>query len=224
LAGRIADGRFPGAYASTSKESHPMTASPATVSADRSDFRHVLVSGTKVGLATAVAVALALAAGRLIAAGAARDAVTTLIVLGGATAAGLLPGRWAAPRSAEGVAGAAAIGLWGTVVFMIVDIVVFRPIKAYPWTWDAIGGGSTWWYLPIWWMLGTYLAWMGGLLVAGRGPAGLARSAAPVIAGALLIAGLAGVLGFPMGFPVTALAGFVVSLTALALLSMARPS
>lgn len=201
-----------------------MTASPASVPVDRSDFRHVLVSGTKVGLMTAVAVALALAASRLVAAGAAHEALVTLVVLAGATAAGLLPGRWAAARTAEGVAGAAAIGLWGTVVFMAVDIVVFRPLKAYPWTWDAIGGGSTWWYLPIWWMLGTYVAWMGGLVAAGRGSTSLARAAAPLIAGALVIAGLAGGLGCPVSFPVNAGAGFVVTLTALALLSVARRS
>ena len=201
-----------------------MTASPASVPVDRSDFRHVLISGTKVGLLTAVAVALALAGSRLVAAGAAREALMTLVVLAAAAAAGLLPGRWAAARTAEGVAGAAAIGLWGTVVFMAVDIVLFRPLKAYPWTWDAIGGGSTWWYLPIWWMLGTYVAWMGGLLAAGRGATSLARAAAPLIAGALVIAGLAGGLGCPVSFPVNAGAGFVVTLTALALLSVARRS
>lgn len=201
-----------------------MTASPASVPVDRSDFRHVLVSGTKIGLTTAVAVALALAGSRLVAAGPARDAVITLIVLAGATAAGVLPGRWAAARSAEGVAGAAAIGLWGTVVFMAVDIVLFRPLKAYPWTWDAIGGGSTWWYLPIWWMLGTFLAWMGGLVAASRGETGLVRAAAPVVGGALVIAGVASAVGCPVSFPVNAGAGFVVTLTALALLGVARKS
>jgi hypothetical protein len=201
-----------------------MTASPASVSVDRSDFRHVLVSGTKIGLAVAVAVALALLSGRYVGAGAAREAVITLIVLAGATVAALLPGRWAAARTAEGVAGAAAIGLWGTVVFMAVDIVLFRPLKAYPWTWDAIGGGSTWWYLPIWWMLGTYVAWMGGLLAASRGDTGLARAAAPPVAGALVIAGLAGGLGCPVRFPVNAGAGFVLTLTALALIGVARKS
>jgi hypothetical protein len=201
-----------------------MTASPVSVSSDRSDFRHVLVSGTKVGLAIAAAVALALASGRFVGAGPAREAVITLIVLAGATVAGLLPGRWAAARTAEGVAGAAAIGLWGTVVFMAVDIVLFRPLKAYPWTWDAIGGGSTWWYLPIWWMLGTFVAWMGGLLTAGRGETSLIRAAAPMIAGGLVIAGLAGGLGCPVRFPVNAGAGFVLTLTALALIGVARKS
>src|SRR5256885_12892768 len=60
----------------------------------------------------------------------------------------------------------------GTVVFSAIDIVLLRPFKAYPWTWDAVGGGSTWWYLPVWWMLGTFLAWMGGLVTAGRAARG----------------------------------------------------
>ena len=42
-------------------------------------------------------------------------------------------------RSLLTATGAAAIGLWGTVVFMAFDIVLLRPFKAYPWTWDAIG-------------------------------------------------------------------------------------
>src|SRR5256885_5665811 len=65
----------------------------------------------------------------------------------------------------------------GTVVFSAIDIVLLRPFKAYPWTWDAIGGGSTWWYLPIWWMLGTFLAWMGGIVTAAGSEATLGRRA-----------------------------------------------
>jgi hypothetical protein len=32
-----------------------------------------------------------------------------------------------------------AVGLWGTVVFMAIDIVLLRPFRAYPRTWDAVG-------------------------------------------------------------------------------------
>src|SRR5205814_1715495 len=85
---------------------------------------------------------------------AARGAVEALTVLGAGLAVAFLPARWTGARSTEGIAGAAAMGLVGTVVFSAIDIVLLRPFKAYPWTWDAIGGGSTWWYLPIWWMLG----------------------------------------------------------------------
>jgi len=202
-----------------------MTASSVAAAIDRSELRHVLVSGTKAGFIAAGAVVLTLAVHRSAVAGLTREAlVTSIVVLAGA-ALSLLPGRWAAARTAEGVAGAAAIGLWGTVVFMAFDIVVLRPLKAYPWTWDAVGGGSTWWYLPIWWMLGTYLAWMGGLLTAARarrGATGLAGAALPLVAGALVVAGLATALGAAARFAVAAGAGLTATLTVLAVAAVAR--
>src|SRR5207244_835100 len=97
-----------------------------------------------------------------------------LIVLATGVAVSFLPGRMTAARHGEGLAGAAAMGLWGTVVFMAVDIIALRPLKAYPWTWDAVGGGSTWWYLPIWWMLGTLLAWTGAIVTADQAARGAA--------------------------------------------------
>ncbi len=202
-----------------------MTASSATATIDRSELRHVLLSGAKTGCLTAAAVVLILALHRSGPAGMAREILTTAIVLIGGAAVALLPGRWAAARSAEGVAAAAAIGLWGTVVFMAWDIVVLRPLHAYPWTWDAIGGGSTWWYLPVWWMLGTYAAWMGGLLTAARarrGAAGLAGAALPVLVGALAVGGAAAAMNCPVRFVVTSGAGFVGVLTLFALASVAR--
>ena len=201
-----------------------MTSSaPATT--DRSNFSSVLANGTKVGLCVGVLVVAFLAVSRMMPAGTGLAAVQTLIVLAGGLAAGLLPGEWAVARETEGVAGAAAIGLWGTVVFSAFDIVLLRPFKAFPWTWDAIGGNSTWWYLPIWWMLGTYLAWMGGMLVAGRNArqrTSFVQIAAPVVIGALVVGILARVLGCPEGLPVTSGAGLVLTLTVLALISLVR--
>src|SRR5205823_11987957 len=125
-----------------------------------------------------------------------RSAVEALIVLGSGVAVAFLPAKWTAARSTEGIAGAAAVGLVGTVVFSTIDIVVLRPFKAYPWTWDAIGGGSTWWYLPIWWMLGTFLAWMGGIVTAGLAArvgeqVTLGRCDFPAVVGALVVAAIA---------------------------------
>src|SRR5207247_2363772 len=136
-----------------------------------------------------VAVVAFLAASRLVPITASlRGAVEALIVLGAGLAVAFLPARWTGARSTEGIAGAAAMGLVGTVVFSAIDIVLLRPFKAYPWTWDAIGGGSTWWYLPIWWMLGTFLAWMGGIVTAASGEAKLARRALPAVAGTIIVA------------------------------------
>jgi hypothetical protein len=199
-----------------------MTATLAPTSTDRSDFRSVLAGGTKLGLLTAVAVILYLLAAKHLPAGA-RSGVETLLVLTAGVAATFLPGRWCAARSVEGIAGAAGMGLWGALVFSAVDIVLLRPVKAYPWTWDAVGGGSSWWYLPVWWMLGTFLAWMGGVLTAtGRDDASLARTAAPALVGAVIVAAVARTAGLDGTLPVMAGAGFALSLPVLAVVALAR--
>src|SRR5438552_14609980 len=169
-----------------------MSATAAPVASDRSDFRTVTVGGAKLGVATAVAVVAFLAASPLVPiTGGLRGGVEALSVLAAGVAVAFLPAQWTAARSTEGIAGAAAVGLVATVVFSAIDIVLLRPLKAYPWTWDAIGGGTTWWYLPMWWILGTFLAWMVGTrlaLRAARGDAALAPAAAPVLIGAVVLA------------------------------------
>jgi len=153
------------------------------------------------------------------------------VVLATATLVSFLPAQWVAARGTDGIAGAAAVGLWGTIVFMAIDVAVLRPanhfVTIYPWTWDAVGGLSTWWYLPIWWMLGTFVAWMGGMLTAGRAARGesnpkLPRVAVPVVAGAALIAVIGRIAGCPVMLPITAGAGFALTLTVLAVAALAR--
>ena len=194
---------------------------------DRSEFRHILLSGTIVGAVTGAAVVLFLLVSRsgLLPAGIVSSFPLMLIVLAGGVAAAFLPGFFAGSRTVQGVASAAAIGLWGTIVFMAIDIVLLRPFKAFPWTWDAIAGGSTWWYLPIWWMLGTFLAWMGAIVTAGRaardGDTAIRSLAMPAVGGGLVVGvglGLAGVLLMP----VAAGAGFALTLVVLALVVLAR--
>lgn len=197
----------------------------AVPTADRSDFRNVLTGGTLVGVMTGIGVVAFVAISRLLPPGAVRDILESVLVLAGAVVVSLLPGQRAVSRTAEGVAGAAAIGLWGTVVFMAIDIVLLRPFKAYPWTWDAIGGGSSWWYLPIWWMLGTFLAWMGGWLTAARnarGAATLAQMAVPVVIGAVVLTVAGKVLGCPVALAALTGAAYTVTLTALAVLFNVR--
>src|SRR5256712_1295646 len=192
---------------------------------DRSEFRHVLLSGTIVGVITAAAVIVYLLVARLLSPGIVASLLETVVVLAGAVAAAFLPGFFASSRTTQGIASAAAIGLWGTIVFMAIDIILLRPFHAFPWTWDAVGGGSTWWYLPIWWMLGTFVAWMGAIVTAGRGARGgdtsIRSLAIPSVLGGLsagLGLGLAGVLLMP----VAAGAGFVLTLVIYALVVLAR--
>lgn len=203
-----------------------MSATAAALASDRSDFRTVTVSGTKLGVTIGVAVVLFVAASRLLPdAGGLRGVVEAVIVLGAGAAAAFLPGQWTAARSSEGIAGAAAVGLVGTVVFSAIDIVLLRPFKAYPWTWDAIGGGSSWWYLPVWWMLGTFLAWLGAILTArgaARGEATLVRRAFPAVAAGIVVAALARLAGVAVALPVAAGGAFTVVLAALAVVALAR--
>ena len=199
--------------------------SSAVAPTDRSEFRNVLAGGTVVGVVTGVSVVAFIAIARILPHGTPRDLLESMLVLAAAVAVSLIPGQRAVARSAEGIAGAAAIGLWGTVVFMAIDIVLLRPFKAYPWTWDAIGGGSTWWYLPIWWMLGTFLAWMGGMLTAARNAraaVSMMQLALPVVVGCVAVTVASKLLGCPAPLPAQAGAAYTVTLATLALFANAR--
>jgi hypothetical protein len=184
-----------------------------------------MLSGTIVGAVTGAAVILFLLVSRLLPAGIVASFLLMLVVLAGGVAAAFLPGFFAASRTTQGVASAAAMGLWGTIVFMAIDIILLRPFRAFPWTWDAVGGGSTWWYLPIWWMLGTFLAWMGAIVTAGRGARGgdtaIRSLAIPAVLGGLS-AGLGLSLAGILFMPVAAGAGFVLTLVVFALVVLAR--
>lgn len=197
-----------------------------SATADRSELRHVLLSGTIVGVVTAALVIVFLVISRLLPAGIITALLETIVVLAGAVAATFLPAHFAASRTVEGVAGAAAIGLWGTIVFMAIDIILLRPFHAFPWTWDAVGGGSTWWYLPIWWMLGTFVAWMGALVTAGRAARGRDTSVKALSVPILLTAaalGLAPVAArLPVYLPVAVGAAFTLALTVFAVVAIAR--
>ena len=202
-----------------------MSATATATASDRSDFRTVMVGGTQIGVLTAAAVVAFLMVSRQVAAGMPQRVLEALIVLATGTAVSFLPARLTEARHVEGIAGAAAIGLWGTVVFMAFDIVLLRPFQAYPWTWDAIGGGSTWWYLPIWWMLGTFLAWTGGIVSAARaarGDTSLVRAATPALVGAVALVAVARVARLDLVLPAEAGAGFTIALAALAVVALAR--
>src|SRR5437660_10324344 len=116
-----------------------------TATVDRSEFRHILFSGTIVGLITAATVIVFLVLSRLLPAGIVMSLLGALIVLAGGISAAFLPAFFATARSVQGIASAAAIGLWGPIVFMAADSIVVGPLHAMPWTWDAASGGRTRW-------------------------------------------------------------------------------
>jgi hypothetical protein len=121
--------------------------------------------------------------------------LAVLLLVGLAVSAGL-PGIWTNARTIEGIAGAAGIGLAASAVFMVIDM-AFLQGNIFPfalWTnrWREIGGGSNWWYHPIWWMADAYLAWMGAWVLANQAAKGKSPSI-PMLMG--LSVGLTLVLG-----------------------------
>src|SRR2546428_644812 len=88
---------------------------PPPAAADRSDFRNIMLSGTKVGLVTGVAVLVYTALFRAIPAGLAREVVEAVVVLATATLVSFLPAPWVVARGSEGIAGAALIAVMGRI-------------------------------------------------------------------------------------------------------------
>ena len=127
----------------------------------------------------------------------------SIIVLVGIAATTLLPGIWTRARRIEGIAGAAGIGLMATFVFLIIDSLLLQRVGTYTNRWLAIGGGSNWWYHPVWWMVGTYLSWMGAWALANQADRG---GASPVMAMviALVFTAIVGALGVVIHVPYAA--------------------
>jgi hypothetical protein len=86
----------------------------------------------------------------------------------GLFAVAFLPGLWTRPRTIEGIAGAAGIGLGAAVVYLFIDVTLLQNIGTYGHRWHELGGGSNWWYHPVWWMAGTYLPWIGAWTLANQ--------------------------------------------------------
>src|SRR2546428_8098090 len=108
-----------------------MSASIAPRTTDRSDFRTVMVSGTKMGALTAAAVVLFLLVARFAPdAGGGRRGLEALIVLAAGGLARFLPRRWTPAPPPGGVARAAPIGPWGAIACVAIDTVPLRPSQA----------------------------------------------------------------------------------------------
>ena len=124
-----------------------------------------------------------------------------IVLLAGLTLVTTLPGLWTRARTIEGIAGAAGIGLAASAVFLMFDVALLQPFGVYTNRWLAIGGGSNWWYHPVWWMAGTFLPWMGALILASLSDRGRQPSAVAVMIPALLASVLLAVLAIVIRFP-----------------------
>jgi hypothetical protein len=118
--------------------------------------------------------------------------VTGVLVFLGVAATVLLPGIWTRARTIEGIAGAGGIGLGAALTYMLIDVILLQRLGTYTNRWWEVGGMSNWWYHPVWWMVGAFLAWLGGWVLANQATR---RGAASPVAALLLIAALVAVIG-----------------------------
>jgi hypothetical protein len=167
---------------------------------DVTDVPSIVRGAVKLGLIEALTVLLFSLASRFLS-GPVETIVLAILLLAGIAAVYLLPGLWTSARTIEGIAGAAGIGLAATVAFLLIDAAVLQNIGTYTNRWYAIGGGSNWWYHPVWWIVGTFIPWMGAWVLACQ----TARRGRPSAAGAfglaLLCTVVAGGLGIVIGIP-----------------------
>jgi hypothetical protein len=126
--------------------------------------------------------------------------VLAIILLVGLAGVTLQPGLWTRARTIEGIAGAAGIGLGATFVFMLIDIVLLQNIGTYTHRWYQIGAAN-WWYHPVWWMLGTFLPWLGAWILANQmernGRVSAPAAFGTAVAFAVAVAVVAVLVGFP---------------------------
>jgi len=163
-------------------------------SADRSSVRVILTGGAQLGVLTIVGVvAFALVSRALT--GSVEVVVQSILLVAGGMVFAYLPSVAIRPRTVDGIAWAALVGLIGALVFTVVDTAVLRPLHLYHWTWDEIGGGSGFWYIPVWWMGSAFLAWLGAWIVALAARGG--REPATLVLG--LLSGSLGVVLFGLG-------------------------
>ena len=134
---------------------------------DITDVPSIVRGAVRLGLLEALIVLLFSLASRFLA-GPIETVVLALILLVGLAAVMMLPGLWTAARTIEGIAGAAGIGLGATGVFLLLDVILLQNIGIYTNRWYEIGGGSNWWYHPVWWMVGTFIPWMGAWILANQ--------------------------------------------------------
>ena len=147
---------------------------------DLTDVPSIVRGAVKLGLLEAVMVLLISLASRLLPNGVLQTIIVGILLVVGLAGVTLLPGLWTRPRTIEGIAGAAGIGLGAAVVFLLIDVSLLQSIGTYGHRWYDVGGGSDWWYHPVWWMVGTFIPWMGAWMLASQ----LARNGgvSPIVA------------------------------------------
>ncbi len=172
----------------------------AHAGADLTDLPYVLRAAVKLGLLESAAVLVIGLVSKYLD-GILETALLGVLVTVAVLAVTFLPGIWTRARSIEGIAGAAGIGLTATVVFLAVDVAFFQPFGLYTHRWRDIGGGSNWWYHPVFWMVGTYLPWLGAWILAAKAAKGGTPSFASASILLVVCTAVATVLGVILRVP-----------------------
>jgi hypothetical protein len=167
---------------------------------DATDIPSIVLGSIKLGLLEATLVLLFSLVSRFLS-GVVETILCAIILLIGLAAVTLLPGTWVRPRTIEGLAGAAGTGLGAAGVFLLIDVTLLQNIGTYSSRWLDIGGPSNWWYHPVWWMVGTFLPWMGAWILANqavrRGDSDPLLGFGMAVGFSILTAVVAILLGFP---------------------------
>ena len=162
----------------------------------------IVRGAVKLGLLESVTVLVISLVSRLLPNGGLQTAVLAIIVAAGLFAVTFLPGLWTRARTIEGIAGAAGIGLAAAAVFLLIDVALLQNIGTYGHRWLELGGGSNWWYHPVWWMVGTFLPWFGAWMLAHQltrgGPVSPAIAFGLALGCALVLGVLAVLIHVPM--------------------------
>lgn len=172
----------------------------AGMDADQTNASFVFRNSLKLGVIESVIVLLFALVSRGLE-GTAELALEAILLLVGLAAVTCLPGLWTKARTIEGISGAAGIGLGATVVFLLIDSFIYQQLHLYGHRWLDIGGGSNWWYHPVWWMVGTYLPWFGAWTLANQSAKGGAPSAAMLMLTTLGLTVVVVVAAVLVGFP-----------------------
>jgi hypothetical protein len=181
-----------------------MTAPSHATLADQTEIPLIVRASIKLGIIQTVIIVLMGVVSRGTEGPIEAAGLAALLLVGLAVSAGL-PGIWTNARTIEGIAGAAGIGLAAAAVFMVIDMAFLQgnilPFALWTNRWREIGGGSNWWYHPIWWMVDSYLAWMGAWVLANQAAKGKAPSL-PLLMGlsvglTLVVGAVAVLIHFP---------------------------
>lgn len=167
---------------------------------DRTDVPHIVRTSIRLGLLESLFV-LVLSLITRFTEGVVETALLAVVLVVGLALVAGLPGIWTRARTIEGIAGAAGIGLGATFVYLLVDVALLQPIGTYTNRWLQIGGFSNWWYHPVWWMVGTFIPWMGAWFLANQAAKGGRPSIVTMMLTALVFTALFGVLANLIHFP-----------------------